>query len=340
MRIVVSGASGLLGSALVPALRADGHAVVTLVRREPRGPDEARWDPDGGQLDASVLAGVDAVVHLAGAGIGDHRWTESYRQKILDSRVHGTRLLAGALAARRTAGEAAGDGGRPVVLLSASGTGWYGVSADEPVDESAPAGTGFLADVVRAWEAATAPAADAGVRVCLLRSGVVLAGRGGVLARQLPLFRLGVGGRLGSGRQWVSWISLDDWVAAARFLLAEDGQGADGPAADGPVPGGDHGPTGGGATVRAVTGVAVAGPVNLVAPGAVTGAEFARTLGAVLRRPAILPVPRLALRAVVGGLADEAALASQRVVPRVLTDAGYQFHHPELAGALRAVLSR
>jgi uncharacterized protein (TIGR01777 family) len=311
MRIVVTGASGLLGSALVPALRADGHAVVTLVRREPRGPDEARWDPDGGQLDASVLAGVDAVVHLAGAGIGDHRWTESYRQKILDSRVHGTRLLADTLAARQRAGstgDTAGEAGRPVVLLSASGTGWYGVSADQPVDETAPAGTGFLADVVRAWEAATAPAADAGVRVCLLRSGVVLAGRGGVLARQLPLFRLGVGGRLGSGRQWVSWISLDDWVAATRFLLAP--------------------------------GLAVAGPVNLVAPGAVTGAEFAHTLGAVLRRPAILPVPRLALRAVVGGLADEAALASQRVVPRVLTDAGYQFRHPELAGALLAVLNR
>jgi uncharacterized protein (TIGR01777 family) len=182
------------------------------------------------------------------------------------------------------------------------------VAPPPPLDETAPAGTGFLADVVRAWEAATAPAADAGVRVCLLRSGVVLAGRGGVLARQLPLFRLGVGGRLGSGRQWVSWISLDDWVAATRFLLAP--------------------------------GLAVAGPVNLVAPGAVTGAEFAHTLGAVLRRPAILPVPRLALRAVVGGLADEAALASQRVVPRVLTDAGYQFRHPELAGALLAVLNR
>jgi len=200
MRVVVTGASGLLGSALVPALRADGHAVVTLVRRDPRGPDEARWDPGHGQLDTAVLTGVDAAIHLAGAGIGDHRWTDAYRQQILDSRVHGTRLLAGALAA--SAG--AGDGGRPVVLLSASGTGWYGVAADEPVDETAPAGTGFLADVVRAWEAATAPAADAGVRVCLLRTGIVLAGRGGVLARQLPLFRLGVGGRLGSGRQWVS----------------------------------------------------------------------------------------------------------------------------------------
>ncbi|MBL7551566.1 DUF1731 domain-containing protein [Frankia sp. AgB1.9] len=374
MQIVVTGASGLLGSALVPALRADGHVVVTLVRREPRGPDEARWDPDGGQLDASVLAGVDAVVHLAGAGIGDHRWTESYRQKILDSRVHGTRLLAGALAARRSAsgvgeaggaseaggvGEAAGDGGRPVVLLSASGTGWYGVSADEPVDETAPAGTGFLADVVRAWEAATAPAADAGVRVCLLRSGVVLAGRGGVLARQLPLFRLGVGGRLGSGRQWVSWISLDDWVAAARFLLATGGRADGGSAVSGSAVSGSavsgsavsgSAVSGSAVSGSAVSGLAVsgpaddgsavAGPVNLVAPGAVTGAEFARTLGTVLRRPAILPVPRLALRAVVGGLADEAALASQRVVPRVLTDAGYQFRHPELAGALRAVLNR
>jgi uncharacterized protein (TIGR01777 family) len=305
MLIVVTGASGLLGSALVPALRSDGHVVITLVRREPGGPDEAHWNPDRGELDATVLAGVGAVVHLAGAGIGDHRWTDSYRQKILDSRVRGTRLLAAALAARTA--DANGDQDRPVTLLSGSAIGWYGPDADGPVDETAPAGSGFLADVVRAWEEATVPARDAGVRVCLLRSGIVLARHGGALARQLPLFRLGVGGRLGSGRQWVSWIGLDDWVAAVRFLLARS---------------------------------APAGPVNLVAPGAVTGAEFARALGTVLHRPALLPVPRLALRAVVGEFADEGVVASQRVVPRVLTAAGFEFRQPELTGALRAVLER
>jgi uncharacterized protein (TIGR01777 family) len=302
MRVVVTGSSGLLGAALVPALRADGHTVATLVRREPRGPDEFRWDPDRGRLETSVLDDTDAVVHLAGAGIGDHRWTAAYRQKILDSRVRGTSLISDAVAARQKAAP------QSLALLSASAVGWYGPAADEPVEETDPAGGGFLADVVRAWEAATAPAADAGARVCLLRTGIVLSPKGGVLARQLPLFRLGVGGPLGSGRQWVSWIALDDWVAAARYLLAGDGT-----------------------TLR--------GPVNLVAPGAVTGTAFARTLGAVLRRPAVLPVPRLALRVVLGDFADEGAVASQHVVPRALTDAGFRFAHPDLAGALRSLLA-
>ncbi|MBL7502538.1 TIGR01777 family protein [Frankia sp. CNm7] len=326
MRIVVSGASGVLGSALVPALRADGHEVITLVRRPPRGPDEVRWNPGGGELDRAALGDVDAAVHLAGAGIGDRRWTADYRREILDSRVQGTRLLATTLAAGVPARSAA----EPVVLLSSSAVGWYGTAADDPVDESAPAGTGFLADIVRAWEESATPAAEAGVRVCLLRTGPVLAASGGILARQLPLFRLGVGGRLGSGRQWVSWIGLDDWVAAVRFLLAAGAAPDTTDAATGMT-------TGASVTER---GRAIAGPVNLVAPCPVTGAEFARALGAVLRRPAVLPVPRLALRAVVGEFADEGVLASQRVVPRVLTDAGFQFQHPELAGALRALLAR
>jgi uncharacterized protein len=297
MKVAVSGASGLIGSALVPALRADGHAVLTLVRRPPRADGEVRWDPAGGLLDPVDLAGTDAVVHLAGAGVFDRRWTAAYRRTIRDSRVQGTRLLSGVLA---------GLAPRPRVLLSGSGVGWYGPRADEPVDESAPPGEGFLADVAREWEAATAAAEEAGIRVCRLRSGVVLSGRGGALGRQLPLFRLGVGGRLSSGRQWLSWISLVDEVAAIRFLLtAED----------------------------------VGGPVNLVAPGTVTNAAFTRALAAAVHRPAAAPVPRLALRVALGGFADEGVLASQRVVPAALLRAGFTFAHPDIDTALRAVLT-
>ncbi|OHV65948.1 DUF1731 domain-containing protein [Pseudofrankia sp. BMG5.36] len=350
MRIIVTGASGLLGSKLVPALRADGHDVVTLVRREPRGPGEFRWDPERGELDAAALAGVDAAVHLAGAGVGDRRWTADYRRTILDSRVQGTRLLAGALAAGASPDapvEGPAQGRGPAVLLSASGVGWYGTAAGGPVDETAPAGGGFLADVVRAWEEAAQAAASAGLRVCLLRTGPVLARGGGVLARQLPLFRAGLGGPLGSGRQWVSWIGIDDWVAAVRFLLAADGQAPDNgpPPADLPAgeapPVSPSGPPEAGVSRPPVRRAAprVTGPVNLVSPNPVTGSEFARTLGGVLRRPALLPVPRLALRAVVGGFTDEGVLASQRVVPRVLLDAGFRFQYPDLASALRATLT-
>lgn len=298
MKIVVSGASGLVGSALVPALREDGHEVVTLVRREPRGTDEVRWDPATGQLPPTGLSGVEAAVHLAGAGAGDRRWTRSYRRTILDSRVQGTTLLSRTLAQLHP---------RPRVLLSASAVGWYGDTGDREVDETAPQGAGFLADVVGRWEAATRPAEEAGIRVCRLRTGLVLSTRGGVLAKQLPVFKAGLGGRLGSGRQYQSWISLPDEVAAIVALLGAEG---------------------------------VSGAVNLVSPEPVTNAEFTRTLGAALRRPAFLVVPASALRLAFDGFADEAILAGQRVRPRVLETAGFTFTHRDLAGALHAVLAQ
>jgi uncharacterized protein (TIGR01777 family) len=290
MRVAVTGASGLVGSALVRSLRGDGHEVVRLVRKEPSGADEARWDPFGA-IDAKALDGVDAVVHLAGAGIGDHRWTESYKRQIRDSRVVGTRNLAETLAGLAT---------KPRVLVSASGMNFYGDTGDRATDETAPAGTGFLADLARDWEAAAAPAADAGIRVVHPRSGHVLAKDGGLIGRLLPLFKLGLGGKLGNGRQWMSWISRDDHIAALRFLIDGD----------------------------------LAGPVNLTAPYPVTNAEFTRALGRAVGRPAIFTVPPFALRVALDGLADEGALIDLRIVPGLLTSAGFAFRHPELDGAL------
>lgn len=303
LRVAVTGSSGLIGSALVPALVADGHRVTVLVRHPPEAsPDSgpvtrAAWDPSSGGLDAADLVGVDAVIHLAGAGIGDHRWTERYKRLVLDSRVQSTTLLAETIAGMR-------DG--PGVLLSGSAVGWYGDTGAREVDETTPAGTGFLAEVVTAWEEATSAAEKAGVRVCHLRSGVVLSSRGGALGKQLPLFRLGVGGRLGSGRQYLSWISLLDEVAAIRRLLTADD---------------------------------VAGAVNLTAPTPVTNAVFTRELGAALHRPTLAAVPGFALRAVLGGFAEEGVLAGQRVAPRVLTDSGFPFTHTEIGAALRDVLA-
>lgn len=296
MRVVVTGSSGLVGSALVAALAARGDEAVRLVRRRP-GPGEARWDPAAGTLDTAALADAHAVVHLAGAGIGDRRWTPERRAEIRDSRVGPTALLA------RTVAELGGP-----ALLSASAVGFYGYEAgDRELDETAPAGRGFLADVCQAWEGATEPAAAAGVRVVHLRSGVVLSAGGGALGRQLPLFRLGVGGRLGSGRQWLSWIGLDDEVGAIAHLL-------------------DH--------------PELTGPVNLTAPGPVTNAEFTRTLGRALHRPAVLAVPAPALRlALGGGLADEALLGGQRVLPRALEASGYRFGAPDLDTALARCLA-
>jgi uncharacterized protein len=293
MKVAITGASGLVGRALVRSLRGDGHEVVRLVRKEPGGADEARWDPFGA-IDAKALDGVDAVVHLAGAGIGDHRWTESYKRQIRDSRVVGTRNLAETLAGLTI---------KPRVLISASGMNFYGDTGDRETDETAPAGTGFLAGLARDWEAAAAPAADAGIRVVHPRSGHVLARDGGLLGRLLPLFKLGVGGKLGSGRQWMSWIARDDHVAALRFLIDGD----------------------------------LAGPVNLTTPHPVTNAEFTKALGRAVGRPAVLTVPPFALRIALDGLADEGALINLRIVPGRLTAAGFAFRRPELAGALAEV---
>ncbi|MEW2358796.1 TIGR01777 family oxidoreductase [Spirillospora sp. NPDC029432] len=299
MKVVVSGASGLIGTALVRALRLDGHRVVRLVRRPPADPDEARWDPRG-MVGPAALEGAAAVVHLAGAGVGDRPWTPARKRLIRESRIQGTRTLAEAVA---RAG--------PDVFVSGSAIGYYGGTGGRETDESGPLGEGFLAELVRDWEAAAAPAAEAGVRVVHPRTGVVLTARGGYLGRTLPLFRLGLGGPLGNGRQWLSWITLHDTVAALKHLIGTPGtEGTEG----------------------------MAGPVNLVAPNPVTNAAYTRALGRALHRPAVVPVPAVALRAALRGFADEGVLISQRIVPRRLEETGFAFAHPELGGALKAAL--
>ena len=298
MRIAVTGSSGLLGTALVAALRADGHEVIRLVRTATGAPGTIAWDPraDRGGLDPRSLDGVVAVVHLAGAGVADKRWTPAYQAEIRDSRVRGTRALVGSLAAMATP---------PAALLSGSAIGWYGDTGGREVTESDPAGSGFLSEVVRDWEAAAGDAAQAGIRVVTLRSGVVLSPKGGILGRLLPLFRLGLGGRIGTGRQVLSWIGLSEWVAAARFLLGRDD---------------------------------ISGPVNLTTPSPVSNAEFTSALAAAVHRPAMMPVPVPALKLAVGGVSSD-ILSSARVVPRRLLDEGYRFRHPDIAGALAAELS-
>ena len=297
LRVAVTGATGLIGTELVRRLRAEGHTVVRLVRSAPApGSGDVRWDPGAGRIDAVGLAGVDAVVHLAGESVGQ-RWSEARKARIRHSRVEGTRLLAQALADLPS---------RPRVLVSASAVGFYGDRGDQAVDEASAAGGGFLAGVVREWEAAAAPARRAGIRVAHPRLGVVLSPRGGALARMLPPFRLGAGGRLGSGRQWMSWITLDDAVRALLFALAD---------------------------------TRVEGPCNVTAPGPVTNAEFTAQLAQALGRPALVPAPAFALRLAFGEMADEALRAGQRVRPRRLEELGFAFHHPELEGALRAALA-
>jgi len=297
MDVAVTGSSGLIGTALVAALRADGHEVIRLVRAGPGAADAIVWDPhaDRGGLDPRSLDGVAAVVHLAGAGLADKRWTPGYQAEIRDSRVQGTRALAGALAAMATP---------PGVLLSGSAIGWYGDTGGREVTESDPAGSGFLAKVVRDWEAAAGDAARAGIRVVTLRSGVVLSPKGGILGRLLPLFRLGIGGRIGTGRQVMSWIGLSEWVAAVRFLLGRDD---------------------------------ISGPVNLTTPSPVSNAEFTSALAAAVHRPAVMLVPVPALKLAIGGVSSD-ILSSARVLPRRLLDEGYQFRHPGIAGALAAEL--
>jgi uncharacterized protein (TIGR01777 family) len=293
MRIATTGASGLIGSALVPALESDGHEVVRLVRREAHGPDEASWDPETGSVDTAALAGVDVVVHLAGETIGQ-RWTNATKQRVLESRVEGTRVIAEAVAALDPA----------PVLLCASAIGYYGNRGDEIVTESSPRGSGFLADVVEAWEQAARPARDAGARVAHLRQGIVLSRDGGALQRLLTPFKLGVGGRVGSGRQWWSWVGLDDVVGAYRFALETE----------------------------------LEGPVNVTSPNPATNAEFVKAVGRALGRPAVLPLPSFAVSAAFGQMGREMLLEGQRVLPERLTQAGFTFAHPALDEALAAAL--
>ena len=298
MDVVVSGSSGLIGTALGAALRRAGHRMVPMVRSSPAG-DAIGWDPDQGRIDAGGLEGVGAVVHLAGEGIGSKRWNDAQKARIRDSRVRGTALLAGTLATLNRP---------PKVILSGSAVGYYGDRGDEVLTESSRAGDGFLAEVCAAWEAAAAPAREAGIRVSHLRTGIVLSADGGALPRMLMPFRLGVGGRLGSGSQWMSWISLDDEAGAIVHLLGDD---------------------------------APAGAVNLTAPNPVTNGDFTAALGRALRRPAAIPVPKIALKAVLGGeMAEELLLSSQRALPTRLLDSGYTFARPDLAEALRAAVSR
>ena len=301
--VAITGATGLIGSALTTRLRAEGHEVVALVRRSGSAPSGARellWDPAAGRLDAAGLAGVSAVVHLAGAGIGDKRWSDEYKREILESRTRSTTLLAETLAGMS-------DDERPATLLSGSAIGIYGASETETFTEASPAGAGFLADVCVQWEAATAPASAAGVRVAHLRTGIVLSPAGGALKKMVPLFKLGAGGPFGNGRQWQSWISIDDEVGAIVHLLSSS----------------------------------VTGPVNLTAPEPVTGKQFARALGAALRRPAAIPVPRFGPALLLGGeLADALLYTGQKVLPTVLEADGYTFSHRTIDGALAHLVGR
>ena len=298
MKILITGASGLIGQALSKELVARGHTTVAAVRRAPRRNDEVQWDPQSGVMSPDAFQGVDAVVHLAGAGIGDKRWTDSYKMEILESRTRGTRLLAETMASLEV---------KPSVFLSGSAIGIYGVRDDEELTEQSAIGSGFLADVCRDWEAAAAPATQVGIRTVLLRTGIVLSPKGGALKKQLPLFKLGLGGKFGNGKQWQSWISITDEVNAIIHLLTSS----------------------------------VSGPVNLTAPQPVTNTDFTRTLASVVSRPAIVPIPSFGPKLLLGGeLANALLFTGQRVVPSVLSNDGFQFTHPTLESALRALLNK
>ncbi|MGW0932241.1 TIGR01777 family oxidoreductase [Streptomyces sp. NPDC002644] len=293
--VAVAGASGLIGGALARSLEADGHRVVRLVRREPRTGDEVRWDPSSGRLDPAALAGCDAVVNLAGAGVGDRRWTDEYKRRIRESRTGGTSALAGAIAAMDTP---------PRVFVNGSAVGYYGDTGDRPVDEEAPPGRGFLPELTVEWEAAAEPARAAGVRTALARTGLVVSRGGGAWGRLFPLFRAGLGGRLGDGREYWSFIALRDEVAALRHLLFTPG---------------------------------LEGPFNLTAPLPVTNREVTAAMAKVLRRPAVFAVPAPVLRAVLGEMSQD-VLGSTRAVPRRLRESGFVFSCPDVESAVRAAL--
>ncbi len=297
MDIVISGASGLIGSALAAALRQTGHRPIPLVRHPPKG-DEIAWDPSAGTIDSAALEGVDGVVHLAGAGINDHRWNDEYKKVLHDSRTGPTRLLASTIA---------GLTKPPAVLVSGSAIGYYGDRGTEELTEGSPPGDDFFAHLCLDWEASTAAAEQAGVRVVHIRSGMVLSTKGGALKKQIPLFKFGLGGHFGSGKQWQSWISIDDQVGAIIHLLTAD----------------------------------VRGPVNLTSPRPVTNREFTQTLARTLHRPAFFPIPTFAPKIVLGGeLVESLLLVSQRVLPGRLEASGFAFAYPELDAALRHLLEK
>ncbi|ORW12256.1 TIGR01777 family oxidoreductase [Mycobacterium kyorinense] len=294
--IAIAGSSGLIGSALVAALRGADYRVLRIVRRAPSNGTEVRWDPEAGEFDPSALRGVDAVVNLCGVNVGQRRWSGAFKQSLRDSRITPTEVLSAAVA------EA--DVG---VLVNASAVGYYGNTKDRAVDETDSAGTGFLAQLCQDWEAATAAAQQAGVRVALARTGLVLAPSGGALRRMRPLFSLCLGARLGNGRQYMSWISLEDEVRALQFVI---------------------------------TNGTLSGPVNLTGPAPVTNAEFTAALGRAVHRPTPLILPGFAVRAVLGEFADEGLLCGQRVIPAALERAGFQFHHNTIGEALRYATTR
>jgi len=292
MRVLIAGASGLVGSALIPALEAEGADVTRLVRSS-AGAGEIEWHPNNDQIDATQLEGFDAVINLAGENIAAGRWTDEQKRKIRDSRVNGTRLLSEAIARLKQ---------RPAVFLCASATGIYGDRGDEILDEQSESGGGFLAGVCREWEMATEPAVQAGVRTVTLRFGPILAREGGMLAKLLTPFKMGMGGKVGSGKQYISWVAIDDVVNAVKLALND-------------------------ASLR--------GPLNIVSPNPVTNEVFTKTLGHVLSRPTALAMPAFAVRLAFGEMADEMLLTSQRVIPKKLNNAGYEFLQPELEGALQ-----
>jgi uncharacterized protein (TIGR01777 family) len=289
--VAIAGSSGLIGSALVTALRTADQQVLRIVRRTPANASELHWDPDSGELDAGVLTGVDAVVNLCGIDIGRRRWSGAFKQNLRDSRITPTEVLSAAVAD-------AGVG----VLVNASAVGYYGDTKDRAVDETASAGRGFLAQLCKDWEAATEPARDAGTRVVLARTGVVLASSGGALRRLRPVFSVGLGARLGSGRQYMAWISLEDQVRALQFAISDR---------------------------------RLSGPVNLTGPAPVTNAEFTAALGRAVNRSTPLMMPGFAVRAALGEFADEALLSGQRAIPAALERAGFEFHHNTVGEALR-----